>query len=82
MVSRYPGRIHGTIQCLPIYMKTHRNQPNVGKDSIHGWYGIYRCKTFFALLGMYTNLTPRSPFGGFVGRGAGGGSLKKILGSC
>ena len=27
----------------------HNNQPNVGKYSVHGWYGqqIFRCNVFF-----------------------------------
>ena len=33
----FPWRIHGTGICTYIY---HTNQPNVGKYTIHGWYGF------------------------------------------
>ena len=35
---QYTHRIHGTGIFTYIY---HKNQPNVGKYTIHGWYGIW-----------------------------------------
>ena len=40
---RHTHTIHATGIFTYMY---HKNQPNVGKYTIHGWYGIYDFKLF------------------------------------